>query len=720
MSLIKPAKSFSFGDTSEYLVSDEIANLLSNLSRMLGLAIPRHRFLISTQVANPQSISSLDLKIKEVWLTLFPNGEAIFLKNIPDRSLFPVLWIGEKTNEVRLLKGVLSDGSFVFENTEGKDLKVKSEDLEHGRVIILKSDVKINDQKNKNFSAEDWFFYAIKKRKGFFLEAIAGSTVVNILTLAVSFYSMQVYDRVIPTESYSTLIVITLGVLIALILEFITKELRGKILEKACKFIDTELSGVFFGRMLSIRMDARPRTIGTFAAQIKQFEFVRNFMTSSTLFILADLPFVLFFIFVIWIVGGIVALVPLMLLPISIASGFIAKWKLRHIAEEQLLEANQKNGLLVEAIDGIEAIKAVGGEWKMLEVWKSLTSKSAEKELTIRNVTSAATNLTQTIQQLSYIMMIMVGAYAIGSGKLTSGALIACTIISNRALSPIAQISGRIIQWHHAKSALKGLDEMMQMEVDYDEDHRMVVPDVCHGKLRLEDAQFTYNKGEKPAIDGMSLNINPSEKIAIIGSIGSGKSTLIKVLSALYKPHKGKVFLDDVDMHLISPNFLRESIGYLTQDVRLFNGSLRYNLTLGLPTPTDSLILEACTKTGLINIIKNHPKGLELPIYEGGRGLSGGQRQLVGLTRMLIAKPKILLLDEPTASMDNELELKVMQKVFTEADPYAVIILSTHKLALLNFVNRIIVVDKSRIVMDGPRDEVIAKLKDLSTKAQKV
>jgi ATP-binding cassette subfamily C protein LapB len=177
--------------------------------------------------------------------------------------------------------------------------------------------------------------------------------------------------------------------------------------------------------------------------------------------------------------------------------------------------------------------------------------------------------------------------------------------------------------------------------------------------------------------------------------------------------------LDDVDMHLISPNFVRESIGYLTQDVRLFNGSLRYNLTLGLPTPTDSLILEACTKTGLINIIKNHPKGLELPIYEGGRGLSGGQRQLVGLTRMLIAKPKILLLDEPTASMDNELELKVMQKIFNEADPYSVIVLSTHKLALLNFVNRIIVVDKSRVVMDGPRDDVIAKLKDLSSKAQK-
>jgi ATP-binding cassette subfamily C protein LapB len=276
-------------------------------------------------------------------------------------------------------------------------------------------------------------------------------------------------------------------------------------------------------------------------------------------------------------------------------------------------------------------------------------------------------------------------------------------------LSPITQIAGKIVQWQHAKVALKGLDRMMKLPSDRNEEMQMVIPQLCHGRIRAEDATFSYRE-DAQAIRSINLNINPGEKIAILGPVGSGKSTLIKVLSGLYLPSKGKVFIDDVDMSHIDPEFLRESIGYLTQDIRLFNGSLRYNLSIGLPSPSDTQILKACSQTGLINIVKGHSKGLELPIFEGGRGLSGGQKQLVGLTRMLIAKPKILLLDEPTASMDSDLELKVMKSIFTEAAPNAVILLSTHKPSLLGFVNRIIILDKGQIVFDGPRDEAIAKL----------
>jgi ATP-binding cassette subfamily C protein LapB len=380
------------------------------------------------------------------------------------------------------------------------------------------------------------------------------------------------------------------------------------------------------------------------------------------------------------------------------------------LAEDQDNETNQKNGLLVEAIDGIESIKAVGGEWKMLEHWKQLTQKTASKELTSRSITSFATSASQTVQQLSYVLMVAIGAYAVGSGKITMGALMACSIISNRALSPIAQIASKIVQWQSAKAALKGLDEMMKLPVDTQDGMEMTILEDMQGKIQLDQVAFAY-QGNQVVFKHPQLVIKPGERVAIIGTIGSGKSTLIKLLSGLYKPTEGKVFLDDVDMHHISPVFLRESIGYLTQDIRLFNGTLRYNLTIGLQSPSDSKILSACEKTGLIQIIKQHPKGLDLPIFEGGRGLSGGQRQLVGLTRMLLLKPKILLLDEPTASIDGELEQTILKVLFTEADPQSVILLSTHKLALLKYVERVIVLDRGKIRFDGPRAEVIAKLK---------
>jgi len=702
-------------------MDDLLAGVLARISSIQSYAIPKHRFYLTVSKSEALAGNGIDLsyRAKEIWSTLFPNGLCQDVTPPFSADQFPLLWASKKDTTLKIIKGQLADGSYSAEDADGSSSVVSLALLGEGTFLNFKPSI---DQKvmtsNKTTSARDWFIYAIKKRKQPFIEAVVASFVISILALALSFYSMQVYDRVVPTQSYSTLYVLTIGVFLAIVFEFISKEVRSDILDRACKNIDTELSGVFFGRMLSIRMDARPNSVGTFAAQIKQFELVRNFMTSSTLFVFADIPFVFFFMVVIWMIGGSLVWVPIILLPISILTGFFAKWKLGSLAEDQLLESNQKNGLLVEAIDGIESIKAVGGEWKMLEYWKLLTAKSADKELKIRSVTSMATSLTQSVQQLSYILMIAFGAYAISTGKITMGGLMACSIISNRALSPIAQIASKIIQWYHAKAALKGLDSMMMLEIDHLESGRMVVPENFIGRVKLDKVSFSYGKGSNPAVNEVNLTINPSERIAIIGAVGSGKSTLIKILTGLYKPTSGKVFVDDVDMTHIAPEFLRESIGYLTQDVRLFNGSLRYNLTLGLPTPKDSKIIEACTQTGLIHIIKNHPKGLELPIFEGGRGLSGGQKQLVGLTRMLIAKPKLLILDEPTASMDGDLELKVMKTLFKEADPYSLVILSTHKLALLNFVNRIIVMDKGKVMLDGPRNEVIEKLKQSSMQAQ--
>jgi len=313
--------------------------------------------------------------------------------------------------------------------------------------------------------------------------------------------------------------------------------------------------------------------------------------------------------------------------------------------------------------------------------------------------------------------MVCIGAYLITIGELTMGGLIACTIISGRALNPIAQISGIIVQWKHAEIALKSLDGIMALPSDRDPETRLIVPERCEGHLLVDKVGFAYRPGA-PAVEVPALQFVPGERVAIIGAVGCGKSTLIKILSGLYKPTLGSVYLDKIDITHLAPEFVREHIGYLPQDVRLFQGSLRDNLTLGLPMPSDSQILRAAAQTGLDAIIQAHPKGLELEISEGGRGLSGGQRQLVGLTRMLLAQPRIMLLDEPTASMDNQLEANVMQHLFNGVAKDSILIVITHKLNFLPLVNRLIVMDQGRIVLDGPREAVLDRLRQNAAQQQ--
>jgi ATP-binding cassette subfamily C protein LapB len=345
----------------------------------------------------------------------------------------------------------------------------------------------------------------------------------------------------------------------------------------------------------------------------------------------------------------------------------------------------------------------------MLDQWRALTATIAQSELRMRTLSTLSTNLAQTIQQLSYVLLIAAGAYAIASGSLTMGGLIACSIVSGRALGPMAQIPGLIVQWKHAKVALKSLDAIMAMPGDRDPTVRLLVPQSCAGQIRLDQVRFAYGR-DRPVIDIPEMSVKGGERIAVLGAVGSGKSTLIKLMSGLFKPGQGTVFLDGVDMTQLAPEFVREHVGYLPQDVRLFNGTLRDNLTLGLPAPSDSQILKACQATGLDRVIQGHPKGLELEITEGGRGLSGGQRQLVGLTRLLLMQPRLMLLDEPTASMDGALEAMVMKHLFGGMPPESTVIAVTHKPALLPHVNRLIVLDRGKVALDGPRDQVLARL----------
>jgi ATP-binding cassette subfamily C protein LapB len=700
---------------SQPLMDDaDLASLLSRVAAIFGHSVPAYRFGMQAQGASGAVLSQLSRvdRAMELWLGHFPQGSARRVSPAGvSRSDFPMLWLSADQSQVRLLRGAMRSGGFQSEDAGAMARALTDQEVQQGFFISLAVQPVDHDSGHMSpKSAADWFAFALRRHRRIFIEAIFATLVVSLVGLGSALYTMQVYDRVVPNNGFATLWVLTVGVGLAIIFELVMKQVRALMVDRVCKAIDQELSSVFFGKALDIRMDARPSTVGTFASQIRHFESVRNFMTSSTLFILADTPFALLFIGVIALLAGPVALVPLVLVPLAFFIGMAFRKPIEEATERNMAESNYKNGLLIEAIDGIESVKAASGEWKLLERWRSLTARIAESDLALKSMSTLSTNLTQTLQQVTYVGIIAVGAYAIAQGSLTMGGLIACSIISGRALAPLTQIPNLVVQWKHAQIALKALDGIMALPSERDPDTRLVIPERCEGALRLEKLVFSYRK-EGVALRIDSLAMSPGERIAVVGPVGSGKSTLIKLLSGLYRPQEGQVFLDGVDMTQLAPEFVREHIGYLPQDVRLFNGTLRDNLTLGLPSPSDSQILRASAMTGLDQVIRQQPRGLELFISEGGKGLSGGQRQLVGLTRLLIAQPRVLLLDEPTASLDGQLEARVMKHLFQEIAPQSLLVVVTHKTAILPHIDRILVVHQGKVQIDGPKDKVLSELR---------
>ena len=704
-------------EAANSLFDTKLPLLLTKLAALQGHAVPAFRFGMIEKTADGVEMSSLAVyrQAQELWNAMFPAGEQHELAaDKLERGQFPLLWVSKSDDRILLLRGQLSSRVCTAENHLGQVVEVGFEEISSGHVLMLKPTVVTeHGEQAPPRTAGDWFVYTVRQYRAVFFDAILATSIVSLVGLVGAMFSMQVYDRVVPSKGYSTLLVLTVGALLGIALELVLKQVRAHMIDRACKEIDQELSAIFFGKALDIRMDARPRTVGTFAAQVRQFESVRHFLTSSTLFILADVPFALLFIVVIGMISLPVALVPLVVLPFTFVVGLLLRKPIEQLTAQNMTESNRKNGLLIEAIDGIESIKASNAEWKLLDRWRQFTAVISAGEIKTKALTTFSTNITQTLQQIIYIGMVVVGAYEITEGRLTMGGLIACTIISGRALGPFAQIPSLIVQWKQAQIALKSLDGIMALPSDRDEAQRLVVPEVCHGHIKLDKVGFSYGPGQA-TLQVADINIIPGERIAVVGAIGSGKSTLIKILSGLYKPQQGTMFIDDIDVTHLAPEFVREHIGYLPQDVRLYQGTLRENLTLGLPSPSDTQILKAAALTGLDKIIQQHPKGMELEISEGGRGLSGGQRQLVGLTRMLLQQPSIMLLDEPTASMDAQLEARVMQHLFQGISPKSALVVVTHKPALLTHIQRLIVLDQGRVLMDGPRDAVLAKLRPAS------
>jgi ATP-binding cassette subfamily C protein LapB len=549
------------------------------------------------------------------------------------------------------------------------------------------------------------------------LESAVASFFIGMLALVTSMFSMQVYDRVIPTRGEHTLVVLAIGVLLSILIELGMKFARTHVMDSVVNGLDSRLSREIFEQLLKLRVDQVPSSVGSLAAQIRGYEQVRSFYTASTLFTLIDLPLALILTAVIAVVASPwVALVPFLAALVAIGLGLSIRKKIMLAAREGATLSNLKTGLLVEAVEGMETIKSGTGGWKFLSRWIGVTEQTIESDRKTRGATESISYTSAAVQQVSYAALVVVGAFVVMQGQMTQGALIASSILGGRILAPVMALPGLLVQYAHAKAALESLERLYALKTDHEDTESPLTPESLQGHYQLKDIQFAYGDNP-PALAVSQLVIHPGDRIAVLGPIGAGKSSLLRVLSGMYQPTQGRVLLDGLEISHIHRYVLNENIAYLQQDHRLFQGSLRENLLIGLPDPGDDTLIQAMRKTGMDRFVASHPKGLARIITEGGKGLSGGQKQLVAFTRLALFDPSIYLLDEPTATMDEEQEKQCLQFLNQAALKNKTMVIVTHKPSILPLVNRIIVITGNKIVMDGPRDLVMGQLRDQHAKA---
>ena len=559
-----------------------------------------------------------------------------------------------------------------------------------------------------------WFFKVIWRFKKYYYQIILSTFIINFLALVSSLYVMNVYDHVIPNKAYQTLWVLSIGVVLAISFEFIAKMMRAYLTDVAGKKADLIISSALFRRVMSIKLQNRPASSGSYANNLRDFESVREFITSASLLTLVDLPFLLLFIVVIWIIGGLLAIVPLVIIPIVIIVSLLVQYPFARFINESMRESSQRQGLSVEAIEGIETLKTNNAMNWAQKRWDFFTAKSAASSIKVKNTANFLANFTTAMQQLNTVFLVVVGTYLIHSNspdnKITMGALIASVILSGRALAPLGQVAGLAIRFQQARLALKGIDNIIERPTDRDPERNYITFDLTLGNLKFDKVTFAYTK-EKDSLDQFSLTINAGEKVGILGKIGSGKSTALKLAAGLYEPTKGSVTLDDIDLRQIDPNFLRSQVLLLEQNPRLFLGTLRENLDLARMDgfSGNQKLLEALARFGLLDLIRSHPRGLDMPLGENGLGLSGGQKQIIALARMSMRNPQVALLDEPTTGLDYISEIHALQAISDWAKNKTLVIV-THRPQVLQIVDRIVVIDDGKVVMDGPRGEILQLL----------
>lgn len=533
---------------------------------------------------------------------------------------------------------------------------------------------------------------------------------INLLAIASPIFTMNVYDRILPNKSISSLWVLAIGVATAILFDLLLKTARAALIDHAGRKADLRISYMLFEKVLNTSLSARPASTGEYANRVTQYEFVREFFTSNTVSTFIDTAFVFIFLLVIYAVASWLVIVPIIAFIAAIIIGLIAQQRIGKRVAASMNEASQRQALLVESISTVETIKSLRAEAYLLRKWREHSKNAANTSEKIKQLSAAAANMTQFIQQLVTVALVVAGAYAFDSGAISTGAIIAAVMLSGRAVAPLGQLAMTISRFRQAMLSLRVLNSIMQQPEDRPDTVGFVNRPIRVGALTLRNVGFTYPGTEAEVLTGVNLSINPGERIGIIGRIGSGKTTFGRLVGRLFLPTTGELLLDGIDVRQYHPSEVRAAVGIVAQAGDLFSGTIKENLLMARPEATDEEIILAAKAAGVDEFVSRHPRGYDMNVGERGTNLSGGQRQAVAIARLLLTKPKIVFLDEPSGSMDLASERQLIKQLKIAFDDKTTLIISTHRYSMLEIVDRLIVVEQGRIVADGPKEKVIQAL----------
>ncbi|MCA0928185.1 type I secretion system permease/ATPase [Ruegeria profundi] len=623
-----------------------------------------------------------------------------------DANLAPALLVLEDEKAI-VYHGRTKDGYLlVFDPALGDGIGEVSEDtlrqIYTGYAILFRRNHQEDVATGDAPVSGHWFWSAMAANRWSYTQVGLAAALANLLGLSTSIFIMVVYDRVLPNEATESLIALTAGVGLALGFDFVLKLLRAGFIDRAGQKADLLMGRRVFDQILNIRMKSRTGSTGAMASTVREFETLREFFTSATLVALVDLPFIALFVFVIYLVGGQLALVPALAVPFVLLTGVAIQPLLSRLAEKSFSDGQSKQSVLVETVSGLETIKTTSAARQMRTRWENAIERQSSHGIRSRTVTQFALNLTGFTQQAAQVLIVFFGVFLITDGQASMGALVASVMLTGRALAPLGQLAQTLTRVNQARSAYRSLNALMQAESERPPGRTWVSRDGCEGRITFKDVHFAYPDQPHDTLAGVSFSIEPGEKVAILGPIGSGKSTIGRLLLGLYEARAGSVMLDGADIRQIDPGDLRRNIGSVLQDIWLFSGTVRENINSGAVRARDQDLIHAGKVAGVEDFLANTPSGYDQKITERGEGLSGGQRQAIALARALVGRPRVLLLDEPTSAMDVKTEANVIQRL-KRATQDTTMVIVTHRTTLLELVDRVIVVENGRISADGPK-----------------
>ena len=642
------------------------------------------------------------------------------VSSIPKAVLPAVLIL--KDEQACVLLSVKGDKGKIYlpETDAEKTVSLKKLKSDYaGYAIYIHPKSEFNDSETVHLKDTDrhWFWGVVNENKHIYALVLIGAVFINMFGLTSPLFIMNVYDRVIPNNAIETGWALGIGALAIFVFDFIMRNLRGYLIDFSGRKIDVIAARRIYDQVLNMRIAGRPKSSGSFANMLNDFNSVREFFTSATITGFVDLPFTLLFLFIIYQLGGSIAFIIAGLIGIVIVSGFILQFPLKSLVRKATQSAEAKHGMLIETIHGLETVKAIGADGRFRARYGSYVGENAAYGQQSRFISSLGNNIATFLQQIASIVIVLAGMYLVKDGTLTVGGLIACVILGGKAIAPIGQIANLMTKYHQADEALKTLDNIMSKEVERPPHKQFLNRPDIKGKSTFDKVSFAYPHVDREVLTNIGFTITPGEKVGIIGRIGSGKSTIARLIMGLYQPKDGTVLVDDTDYRQIDPADLRRNVAYIAQDVILFTGSVRDNITASMPQATEEEILEAAKLAGVDDFISRHPMGYDAPVGEHGSNLSGGQRQAVALARAMLINPGVIVCDEPTNAMDMQAEAAFKNYINQEIKDKT-LILVTHKNSMLDMVDRLILIDQGKVIMDAPRDDVLETLKTGDIKVQ--